>query len=215
MTCPLCPILIHGRPVTLLKVQMAPSLILLRLIHTTLFPCRATIGLDCVFPIWFTQCDRVWFTHAMLRSQGHGTAQHGHGMCELVLAIQRWHVDDLPAFGFFRLPHGAPRRLLSEAYQSVKLYDWQFGYFWLPRWLSRRTRLCHRMAGAWHGMCELAFNMLWFQDKGAQIHMSWVKPELHTQKEYGPRFHPVLHTYTMHCLTAPIGKDVFSGHYVQ
>ena len=27
--------------------------------------CRATKGLDCVFPIWFTQCGRVWFTFAM------------------------------------------------------------------------------------------------------------------------------------------------------
>jgi hypothetical protein len=28
-------------------------------------PCRSTKALDCVFPIWFTQCARVWFTHAM------------------------------------------------------------------------------------------------------------------------------------------------------
>ena len=28
-------------------------------------PCRATKGLECVFPIWFTQCGRVWFTLAM------------------------------------------------------------------------------------------------------------------------------------------------------
>jgi hypothetical protein len=28
-------------------------------------PCRSAKGLDCVFPIWFTQCSRVWFTHAM------------------------------------------------------------------------------------------------------------------------------------------------------
>ena len=44
-------------------------------------PCRAVKGLECVFPIWFTQCDRVWFhtCHAMLRpcrsSQDHGTAR--------------------------------------------------------------------------------------------------------------------------------------------
>jgi len=46
-------------------------------------PCRAAKGLECVFPIWFTQCGRVWFTLAMPRpchprprrsSQGHGTA---------------------------------------------------------------------------------------------------------------------------------------------
>jgi hypothetical protein len=53
------------------------------------------------------------------------TAQRGmgvtyHGMCELASAVQRRHVGDLPAVGFFRLPRGVSRRLLSEAYQSVK-----------------------------------------------------------------------------------------------
>ena len=28
-------------------------------------PCRATKGLECVFPIWFTRYGRVWFTLAM------------------------------------------------------------------------------------------------------------------------------------------------------
>ena len=28
-------------------------------------PCRAAKGLECVFPIWFTQCGHVWFTLAM------------------------------------------------------------------------------------------------------------------------------------------------------
>jgi hypothetical protein len=27
--------------------------------------CRAAKGLECVFPIWFTQCSHVWFTLAM------------------------------------------------------------------------------------------------------------------------------------------------------
>jgi hypothetical protein len=87
-------------------------------------------------------------------------------------AVERRSVGYLPAFGFFRLPRGVPRILLSEAYQSssqrsvpttvksgsstlqkrrsVKLWDWQFGHFRLPRGLSRRSR-----AGAVHGMCEL------------------------------------------------------------
>ena len=33
--------------------------------HTIPLPCRAAKGLECVFPIWFTQCGRVWFTLAM------------------------------------------------------------------------------------------------------------------------------------------------------
>jgi len=45
-------------------------------------PCRAAKCLECVFPIWFTQCGRVWFTlampcpcHAVLLN---ATAQHVH-----------------------------------------------------------------------------------------------------------------------------------------
>jgi len=30
--------------------------------HAVPLPCRAAKGLECVFPIWFTQCGRVWFT---------------------------------------------------------------------------------------------------------------------------------------------------------
>jgi len=33
-------------------------------------------------------------------------------------AVERRPVDYLPAFAFFRLPHGVPQRLLSKAYQS-------------------------------------------------------------------------------------------------
>jgi hypothetical protein len=56
--------------------------------HAVRLPCCAAKGLECVFPIWFTQCGCVWFTlampwpcrtHAMLwpcrSSQGHSTAR--------------------------------------------------------------------------------------------------------------------------------------------
>jgi len=43
-----------------------------------------------------------------------------------------------------------------------------------------------------------------------------VKPKLHTHKECGPRFLPLLHTsYTVDCLTALLGADVSSEYYVQ
>ena len=96
-------------------------------------------------------------------------------------AVERRPVGYLTAFGFFRLPRGVPRRLLSEVYQSssqrsipttvksgrntlqkrrsVKLLDWQFGYFRLPHGISRRTRHCRSRAGARHGMCELTHGM--------------------------------------------------------
>ena len=85
--------------------------------HAVPLTCRAAKGLECVFPIWFTQCGRVWFTLAMPRPcqtltmpffsrPRHSTAFH------------RRPVGYLLAFGFSRLPRGVPRRLLSEAYQS-------------------------------------------------------------------------------------------------
>ena len=33
--------------------------------HAVPLPCHATKGLECVFPIWFTQCGHIWFTLAM------------------------------------------------------------------------------------------------------------------------------------------------------
>ena len=35
--------------------------------HAVPLPCRAAKRLECVFPIWFTQCGCVWFTLAMPR----------------------------------------------------------------------------------------------------------------------------------------------------
>jgi hypothetical protein len=93
-------------------------------------PCRSANSLYCVFPVWFTQYRRVWFTHAMPRPcrshamprpcryesdfsrPRYSAAWERHGMCELPSAVHRRHVGRLPAFGFFRLPCGAPRRLL-------------------------------------------------------------------------------------------------------
>ena len=52
--------------------------------HAVPLPCRAAKGLECVFPISFTQCGRVWFTLSMpcpchvwpcRYSQGYGTAR--------------------------------------------------------------------------------------------------------------------------------------------
>jgi len=93
-------------------------------------------------------------------------------------AVERRPVGYLPAFGSFRLPRGVPRSFLSEAYQSssqrsisttvsahykkrrsVKLLDWQFEYFRLPRGVSRRTRHCRSRTGERHGVCELTHGM--------------------------------------------------------
>jgi hypothetical protein len=80
-------------------------------------PCRAAKGLECVFPIWFTQCIRVWFTLAMPRPR-HALIMPFFSRPRQSTAVERRPVGYLPAYGFFRLPRGVPRILLSEAYQS-------------------------------------------------------------------------------------------------
>jgi hypothetical protein len=71
--------------------------------HAVPLQCRAAKGLECVFPIWFTQCGRVWFTFHIFMNQtrphcvnqmgkthseplaarhGRGTAWARHAMCE-------------------------------------------------------------------------------------------------------------------------------------
>ena len=85
--------------------------------HTVPLPCRAAKGLECVFPIWFTQCGRVWFTLAM-PCPCHALTMPFFSRPRHSRAVERRPVGYLPAFGFFRLPRGVPRRLLSESYQS-------------------------------------------------------------------------------------------------
>jgi hypothetical protein len=74
--------------------------------HAVLQPCRAAKGLECVFPVWFTQCGHVWFikmwsvnqtrphcvnqtgkTHSkfLAARHGRGTAWARHAMCESAL----------------------------------------------------------------------------------------------------------------------------------
>jgi len=79
--------------------------------HAVTLPCRAAKSLECVFPIWFSQCGRVWFTLAMLCPCRALTMP-------FFSRPQHSTVGYLRAFGFFRLRSGVPRRLLSEAYQS-------------------------------------------------------------------------------------------------
>jgi hypothetical protein len=85
--------------------------------HAVPLPCHAAKGLECVFPIWFTQCGRVWFTLAMPRPC-HALTVPFFSRPWHSTVVKRRPVGYLPAFGFFRLPHGVPWRLLSEAYQS-------------------------------------------------------------------------------------------------
>jgi len=85
--------------------------------HAVPLPCRTTKGLECVFPIWCTQCGRVWFTLAMPRPC-HSLTMPFFSRPRHSTAVKRRPVGYLPMFSFFQLPHVVPRRLLSEAYQS-------------------------------------------------------------------------------------------------
>ena len=80
-------------------------------------PCLVAKGLECVFPIWFTQCGSVWFALAMPRPC-YAPTMPFFSRPRHSTAVERRPVGYLPAFGFFRLPRGVPRRLLSEAYLS-------------------------------------------------------------------------------------------------
>ena len=86
-------------------------------VHAVPLPCRAAKSLECAFPhLIYTVRPCLIHTchalpmpcsdHAVLLKATHSTS------------VERRPVDYLPAFGFFRLPRGVRRRLLSKAYQS-------------------------------------------------------------------------------------------------
>ena len=85
--------------------------------HAVPLPCPAAKGLECVFPNWFTQSSRVWFTLAM-PCPCHALTVPFFSRPRHSTAVERRPVGYRPAFGYFRLPCGVPRRLLSAAYQS-------------------------------------------------------------------------------------------------
>jgi hypothetical protein len=107
-------------------IESTPNDMLKLLKANSPIPCRSAKGLDAPFPFDLHSA-AVFDSHMPRRSESdfsrprHSAAWAWHGMCELASAVQRRHVGDLPAFGFFRLQRGVPRTLLSEAYQSVKL----------------------------------------------------------------------------------------------
>jgi len=104
------------------------------------------------------------------------------------MAVEKEPVDQLPAFGFFRLSRGVPRSCYhthtnlrcrwsvwnqtpfimgEEKCGSTAHYKKDdllhcglaVGYFRLPCGHSRRTRHCRSRARARHGMCELTHGM--------------------------------------------------------
>ena len=154
--------------------------------HAVPLPCRAAKGLECVFPIRFTQCGRVWFTLAMpppchprpcRSSQGHGTGRPSRdGLWATVLrsASSGYHAELRGVSRSCYQTHTNPRcrwpvwnqtpfitaeeKSGSSTLQKRRSLT-QFGYFRLSCGLSRKTRHCRSRAGARHGMCELTHGM--------------------------------------------------------
>jgi hypothetical protein len=112
--------------------------------HSHAVPLRVLI---VSFPIWFSECGRVWFTHAkpfpchaknmsFWKRPLKATAGVQHGVCELASAVQRRHVGNLPAFdtvgewqGSDRVVagsrHGMCESVLSlQAVLAPSLTDW-------------------------------------------------------------------------------------------
>ena len=69
--------------------------------HAVPLPRRASKGLECVFPIWFTQCGRVWFTSSRPRQchaptmpffsrLQHSTAVERRSCCAVSLRRTAW-----------------------------------------------------------------------------------------------------------------------------
>jgi len=85
--------------------------------HAVPLACRPAKGLECVFPIWFTRCGHVWFTLAM-PCPCYAPTMPFFSRPRHSTSVERRPVGYLPTFGFFRLPRGVQRRLLSDAYQS-------------------------------------------------------------------------------------------------
>jgi hypothetical protein len=117
-------------------------------------PCHAT-----TIPFW------KWLLKATAQCDM-GTGWAWHGMCELASAVQRRHVGDLSAFGFFRLPCRVPWRLFSEHTNpliwrtrssdiSGYYVDFHEGHALLE---NGRGAAWHGRGMAWalHGTCELA-----------------------------------------------------------
>ena len=85
--------------------------------HAVPLPCRAAESLECVFPVWFTQCGHVCFTLAM-PYPCHAPTMPFFSRPRHSTPVERRPLGYLSAFGFFRLPRRVLRTLLSEAYQS-------------------------------------------------------------------------------------------------
>ena len=155
-----------------------------RFTHSMPRPCRAAKGLECVFPIWFTKCGRVWFTLVMpgtfhprpcRSSQGHGTERPSRDglwtTCSRSASFG-YHVEfhegsyqthtnlrcRWPVWN--QTPFAWTRkRVVAAHYKKDDLLRCWTSSSDISGYHSRRTWHCRSRAGARHGMCELTHGM--------------------------------------------------------
>ena len=119
--------------------------------HAVPLPCRATKGLDCVFPIWFTQCGRVWFALAM-PCQCHAPTMF-FSRPQHSTAVSRRLCCVLEKNGMVRAWHGHG---MASANQTRPQCVNQMG-----KTHSKPLAARHGRGTSWarHAMCESAFTL--------------------------------------------------------
>jgi len=119
--------------------------------HAVPLPCHAAKELECVFPIWFAQCGRVWFTFAMPCH-----AMHMPRPCHALTMPFFWRPRHGQSMAWARHGHGMasvnqtrPHRVNQMGKTHSKpLAAWHF------------QGNCKGAAWARHAMCQSAFNRL-------------------------------------------------------
>ena len=118
--------------------------------HAVPLPWRAVKGLECVFPIWFTQCGRVLFTFAMPRPC-HALTMPFFSRPQHSTAVSRRPCCGLEKNGMVGAWHG--HGMASENQTRPHCVN-QMGKTHSKPLAARHGR---GTAWEWHVMCESAF----------------------------------------------------------
>jgi hypothetical protein len=116
--------------------------------HAVSLPCRAAKDLYCVFLIWFTQCGRGWFTHAMPRPYNSTTMPFlkrfikATAQCGMVMAWHVWFSIGRPETAWGRTTHV---RLLPATTRTFTKKNSMGG-----SWHVRINAVRHGRGTAWH-----------------------------------------------------------------
>ena len=141
-------------------------------------PCCAAKGLECAFPIWFTQCGRVWFTLVMQYSDHavllYATARPSFDGCAVALRRRAWSEHGMASVNQMGKTHSKPlaarHAICESAFSLLNPYHrsltWPnnskrlWGDTWQPsenlqRWkrLNLKTKSSCKALTDDHGFC--------------------------------------------------------------